>query len=409
MPAARDARDADHVNYELTIALRYLWTARKQLHTAFLSIISALGLAVGVGTLLVSLALLSGLQSRIKSRLISSSPHVLVEPVGDFAIIDPPATEAACRSVATRVEPYVSGYAWISNSRSQTGRPARIRSIDPATIEITESLNPGAVSEGSIIWMTRSAAAALRLKAGDAVVVVGPRTRLTPFGAAPVFRKFGDVRIVDSPPVHDAEAEVLLSFEDASAIFMTGGRPTAIALWIASVESVDEARATLEAALPDTAIKTWKEINRPLFLALRLEKLVMFATISLIVLVAALNLVCSLAMLVVEKRSRIGILRTLGATESSIRRIFLLVGLLIGVSGTIAGNLAGLGFSWIADRYRLVPLPGESFVLSHVPFAIELQDVVIVNLIAVVLSVIAAWYPASIASKLDPIAAIREE
>lgn len=397
------------MNYELTIALRYLWTARKQLHTAFLSIISALGLAVGVGTLLVSLALLSGLQSRIKSRLISSSPHVLVEPVGDYAISDAPAAEAACRAVATRVEPYVSGYAWISNARSETGRPARVRSIDTATVATAESLSADVPEGSSVVWLTRSSAAALRLAEGDAVVVVGPRTRLTPFGAAPVFRKFADVRIVDSPPEHDAQAEVLLSFDDAAAIFMTGGRPTAIALWIASVEAVDDARATLEAALPDTAIKTWKEINRPLFLALRLEKLVMFATISLIVLVAALNLVCSLAMLVVEKRSRIGILRTLGATESSIRRIFLLVGLMIGVGGTIAGNLAGLGFSWIADRYGLVPLPGDSFVASHVPFAIEPQDVVIVNAIAVILSIVAAWYPASIASKLDPIAAIREE
>ena len=397
------------MTYELTNALRYLWTARKQLHTAFLSIISALGLAVGVATLLISLALLSGLQSRIKSRLISSSPHVLVEPIGDYAIVDPQRAVTACSTVATRVEPYVSGFAWISNARSETGRPARVRSIDPSAVTTAETLNPNPPAGSDVIWLTRGSASALRLGEGDTVVVVGPRTRLTPFGAAPVFRKFADVRIVDAAPEHDADAEVLLSFDDASAVFMTGGRPTAIALWLASVETVDEARATLAAALPDTTIKTWKEINRPLFLALRLEKLVMFATISLIVLVAALNLICSLAMLVVEKRGRIGILRTLGATESSIRRIFLLVGLLIGLAGTIAGNAAGLGFSWLADRFGLVPLPGESFVVSHVPFAIELQDVVIVNAIAVVLSIVAAWYPASIASKLDPIAAIREE
>jgi len=397
------------VNYELAIALRYLWTARKQLHTAFLSIISALGLAVGVATLLISLALLSGLQERIKSRLISSSPHVLVEPVGDYAIDDREKAEAACARVAKRVDPYVSGLAWISNARSESGRPARLRSIDPSVVANAEALTPRAPAEGSVAWLTRSAAAALRLHEGDSIVVVGPRTRLTPFGPAPVFRRFTDVRIIDALPDYDGDAEVLLSFDDAAALFMTAGRPTAIALWVDSVERVDEVRVALEAAIPNVTVKTWKEINRPLFLALRLEKVVMFATISLIVLVAALNLICSLAMLVVEKRSRIGILRTLGATESSVRRIFLLVGLMIGISGTVAGNLVGLGFSWAADRWQLVPLPGDAFGASHIPFALELPDVLIVNAIAVVLSILAAWYPASIAAKLDPITAIREE
>ncbi|MBI2214149.1 MAG: ABC transporter permease [Acidobacteria bacterium] len=396
------------MNYELAIALRYLWTARKQLHTAFLSVISALGLAVGVATLLLSLALLSGLQLRIKSRLISSSPHVLVEPVGDYAIDDSAKAEEVCARVASRVEPYVSGLAWVSNARTESGRPVRVRSTDPAALASAELLTPSARG-GSVAWITRSAAAALRLRDGDRIVVVGPRTRLTPFGAAPVFRRFADIRIVDALPDHDGDAEVLLTFDDAAAIFMTAGRPTAIALWLDSVERVDAARLALEGSLASVSVKTWKEINRPLFLALRLEKVVMFATISLIVLVAALNLICSLAMLVVEKRSRIGILRTLGATESSIRRVFLFVGLLIGITGTLAGNVAGLGFSWLAERYHLVPLPGDSFGASNVPFAIELPDVLIVNAIAVTLSIIAAWYPASIASRLDPITAIREE
>src|SRR5207249_455118 len=116
---------------------------------------------------------------------------------------------------------------------------------------------------------------------------------------------------------------------------------------------------------PNVQVKTWKEINRPLFLALRLEKIVMFATISLIIFVAALNLVSSMSMLILEKRPAVGVLRTLGATERSILTIFLSVGLLIGISGTILGNLFGLGFAFLANRYHLVPLPSDIYFISY--------------------------------------------
>ncbi len=400
------------MNYELRIALRYIWTARKQLHTAFLSLISTLGLAVGVATLIVSLALLSGLQGKIKSRLQASTPHLLVEPAGSHTIDDVDSILTACRSVAKRVDPVVTGIAWASNERAETGRPARIRTIPSADMPPSEPLNETRAASpqpGGTVWMMRSTASALHLGGGDDLVLVGPRTRLTPFGPTPVWRRYRDIRLLDAPVASDQEAEILLTFDDASNLFMTAKKPTAIELWLDDVSRVDDVRATLAARIPSVEIKTWKDINRPLFLALRLEKVVMFATISLIVLVAALNLICSLAMLVVEKRSRVGILRTLGATESSIRRIFLSIGLIIGLGGTVLGNVMGIGASWIADHYGLIPLPGDSFMVSHVPFSIDLPDIIGVNVIAIILSAIATWYPARIASRLDPIAAIREE
>ena len=156
-------------------------------------------------------------------------------------------------------------------------------------------------------------------------------------------------------------------------------------------------------------MKTWKEINRPLFLALRLEKVVMFVTISLIIFVAALNLISSLSMLILEKRPGVGVLRTLGATENTILTIFLAVGLLIGITGTLFGNLVGLGFAWAANRYHLVPLPSDIYFISYLPFTVEADDVMGVNVVAVALSILATWYPARAASRLDPIVAIREE
>jgi lipoprotein-releasing system permease protein len=170
-----------------------------------------------------------------------------------------------------------------------------------------------------------------------------------------------------------------------------------------------DVQTALAAQFPKAQFKTWKEINRPLFLALRLEKIVMFASISLIIFVAALNLVSSLSMLILEKRPSVGVLRTLGATEKTILSLFMQLGLLIGIVGTLAGNAIGLGFSWAANRWQLVPLPADLYFISYLPFTLDVQDVVGVNLVAVLLSAIATWYPARIASRLDPIAAIKEE
>jgi len=173
--------------------------------------------------------------------------------------------------------------------------------------------------------------------------------------------------------------------------------------------SAESIQKVLADTFPNVQVKTWKEINRPLFLALRLEKVVMFATISLIIFVAALNLISSLSMLILEKRPGVGVLRTLGATERSILTIFLSVGLLIGISGTILGNLFGLAFAFLANRYHLVPLPSDIYFISYLPFMVEGDDVTAVNLVAIALSVLATWYPARAASRLDPIVAIREE
>jgi lipoprotein-releasing system permease protein len=400
------------MKYELVVALRYLWMARKRAHTAFLSIISTLGLGVGVATLLISLALLSGLQGQIKQRLMESSPHILIEPKGSHAIEAADRIVGSARGMGFRqVTPVVSGIAWAANREDGTGRPATVRSFDPAQPPAAETSFGRVWSLEGIerpIFMTRAYAAALGVTLGDEVTVVAPRTRLTPFGPVPVWKQYTVARLI-APPPGDRAQEVLLPFAEAANLFDTSGGPTSIEMYTDSIEEVDDHQSQLQSDFPGVLVKTWKEINRPLFLALRLEKIVMFATISLIIFVAALNLISSLSMLIVEKRPQVGVLRTLGATEGSILKLFLGVGLLIGVTGTILGNILGLGVSWAANRYGLVPLPSDIYFVSHVPFAIELPDVLGVNAIALVLSMLATLYPARVASRLDPIVAIKEE
>jgi lipoprotein-releasing system permease protein len=379
---------------ELRIARRYLWAARKQAHTAFLSLISMLGLAVGVATLLISLALLSGLQGQIKARLIASSPQILIEPAGKNTIDEAAVIEAAARKLGMNdIRASISGIAWGANQQERRGRPMRLRSASVAVP--SDSIN-----------LSRDSAAALGLNTGDTIAIVAPRTRLTPFGPVPIMKQYRIAHIL--PPATDERAsEATLDTSEMERLFGTNG-PTSIEMYGDAVDA-DAVQQKLAAEFPNVQVKTWKEINRPLFLALRLEKVVMFVTISLIIFVAALNLISSLSMLILEKRPGVGVLRTLGATEKTILVIFLAVGLLIGISGTLVGNAFGLGFAWAANHYHLVPLPSDIYFISYLPFTIETSDVTGVNIVAILLSVLATWYPARAASRLDPISAIREE
>src|SRR6266404_2072880 len=306
---------------ETRIARRYLWSARKRRHTAFLSSISMLGLAVGVATLLISLALMAGLQGQIKQRLIASSPQLLIEPAGAPSIDNADAISATA----------------------------------------------GELKSDSDIAVTRDFAAALSLDIDETVTVVAPRTRLTPFGPMPVWKKYRIARLLaftneERPSDDSLPADGILNLGETESLFGTGGKPTSIEMY-GREERAEEIQGQLAKQFPGVQVKTWKEINRPLFLALRLEKIVMFVTISLIIFVAALNLISSLSMLILEKRPGVGVLRTLGATERTILTIFLAVGLLIGISGTLVGNIFGLGFAWAANHYHLVPLPSDIYFI----------------------------------------------
>jgi len=371
-----------------------------------------LGLAVGVATLLISIALLSGLQGQIKSRLIQSSPQLLVEPAGSNTIAHADAIIAAARALGmSDIRPFISGIGYGATEDQQRHQPVRLRSFvhghEPRGDTASRNTRVPVAPNEPRIFVTRGLAASLSLDLGDRITIIAPRTRLTPFGPVPVWKKYRVTRLV-LPAGEESSVDAWIEQSEAASLFGTDGKPTAIEMY-GHADRAEEVQAALAKQFPGTQFKTWKEINRPLFLALRLEKVVMFATISLIIFVAALNLVSSLSMLILEKRPSVGVLRTLGASQGSILSLFMQVGLLIGLTGTFLGNVFGIGLAWAANRYHLIPLPPDIYFISYLPFVLDLEDVVGVNIIAIVLSVVGTWYPARIASRLDPIVAIREE
>src|SRR5947199_7819993 len=304
---------------ELRIARRYFWFARRRMHTAMLAVISMLGLAIGVFALIFSIALLSGFQEQIKDRLIASSPQLLIEPSGSVTLSGSAAIVTAVRRLGARdIRPTVAGIGWGANEEERRGRPMRIRS------------DAGTAIGDDDVEGTHDYAASLSLDRGETLVIVAPRTRLTPFGPMPVWRKYRIARL-RAAGTDEPAADAYLSLSESERLFGTNGQPTAIETW-GDADRAEPLQRALQGLFPSVQVKTWKEINRPLFLALRLEKVVMFATISLIIFVAALNLISSISMLVLEKRPSVGILRTLGASERSILLIFLEVGLLIGIT-----------------------------------------------------------------------------
>jgi lipoprotein-releasing system permease protein len=264
---------------------------------------------------------------------------------------------------------------------------------------------PGAEGGRPGLYISGALATRWDVKTGDVVAIVSPRPTLTPFGPQPRVRSLPLAGTFESGRTEDVERIALpvgvarpLAGNPSTFLEVTaGGLDEALAL-------VPGVRALLPAG---AALRTWEELNRPLFFALRLEKSVMFVAVSLIVLVAAMALVADLALVITSKRAELGMLATMGATPQRLRRAFLWLGLLLAGVGTTAGALLGCVVALILDRYRLVRLPGHIYFLDYLPFRLQLPDVAAVLAVTVVLAIVSALWVAQRVAKLSPVEAMR--
>ena len=405
--------------FELFVALRYLLARRKQAFISLISFISVLGVMVGVMALLIALALMTGLQGELRDRIVGSTAHIYVQKIGGEGLADVTREIATLEQMprVTGGAPVILGAGMLSSAR--TNAFVSIKGIDPElegrVTNVGRSMVTGQLSalepderEGPAgIVIGKELAAKLGASVGDQLELLTPEATLSPVGVMAIPRVLTVVGIFSLGLFEYDEGFGFVHLSTAQRLF-NKDRPDFIELRVDDLFAApDVAAAISDRPGGEYLAQDWADMNQSLFHALWLEKMAISITIGLIVMVAALNIVASLVLLVMEKSRDIAILKTMGSSAASIRRIFMLQGLVIGLVGTTAGAAAGYALIYVLDRYKLITVPLDVYQISHVPFVLEPLDFVIVVAAAVLICFVATIYPSRQASKLDPAQALR--
>ncbi|MGO8879646.1 MAG: lipoprotein-releasing ABC transporter permease subunit [Desulfomonilaceae bacterium] len=406
---------------ELWVGLRYIRAKRKQ---AFISVISAfgvLGVMLGVMTLIIVLGVMNGFERDLKDKILGTVSHLVVMNNSTRSIADWTQLMDRIKSLngINAVTPYIYGQAMLS-SRGRV-RGVIVRGIDPKSapqvISISKYLEKGSLQDlgttnkadnGVIIGKELATANALRV--GDTVQLISPQGKRTPIGAIPRVQNFRVVGIFKSGMYEFDSNLVYMGLAEAQQFFEMGSGVSGIEVNLKNIYDAPKIASRIESTLgPPYWTRTWRDMYRNLFSALKLEKIAMFIILTFIVLVAAFNIIISLIMLVIEKSRDIAILKSLGATSDRIMRIFVAQGMIVGSAGTLLGAAAGLMGGALLAKYPFIELPEEIYTISTLPIAIYPWDVVIICVVALTICFLATLYPAYRAARLEPAEALRYE
>jgi lipoprotein-releasing system permease protein len=407
------------MSFELFIALRYLLARRKQAFISLISLISTIGVAVGVMALIIALALMTGLQGELRDRILGSTAHVYVWKSGGIA--DYRAEVARLRAIegVAGAGPAILGKALISTNQADAF--ISLKGVDPAleasVTDIQRAMQRGTIEgltatseeESPGILIGRNLAEQLGVDVGDSATVLTPQGTLSPMGMMPRTRR---VRIAGVYALGLYEFDAGYGFVSLPFAERLLGKaaPDLIELRVEDIDAAPRISERIPRELgSDYVSQDWADMNQALFSALWLEKMAISITIGLIVLVAALNIVASLILLVMEKSRDIAILKTMGASSKRVMTIFMVQGLIIGIVGTVIGAACGLALCYVFDRHRLIQIPMDVYQISYVPFVVEPFDFAVVVASAVVICFLATIYPSRQASRLDPVQGLRFE
>jgi len=385
------------MSFEAFVAFRYLAASRKTAHVALISTISVLGLAVGVAALVISLSLLSGFQDRIREQMARTTAHLTVLPERGAVLPDPDRVRRAlaAETGVVSVGPVVEGRGWLS-SAGGSAFPVRFRNA-PAG-----SLPPAEEGEAPPARIAAAVSIRIGIATGEAARLTSSRTRLSPIGPIPISIPIRAVSVARRGALEKGP-EVELPEDTARLLAgqLSGAR--AFEATLRDPSAAERAAADVARRLPPGCrVVTWRQRNAPLSFALRLERLVIFATVALVIVVAALNILSNVALLVVEKKRDLGVFSALGAEPRALARIYRILGMAIGAIGTAGGVAVGVAASILLDRLHAVPLPPDVYLFTHVPFAVHPRDVLLVALFALATAAAAAALPARAAARIGP-------
>ncbi len=416
------------IPYELLIGWRYTRAGRTTRRNGFISFISGvsmLGIALGVAALIIVLSVMNGFQKEVRDRMLGVVSHIEVYSANGSSLPDVARTvaEAKAHPQVLGAAPFIAAQALLARGEDMKG--VMVRGIDPAQegqvsdlatraqATVLERLEPGVFG----VVLGSELARAMGVRAGDKVTLVAPAGQVTPAGVVPRLKQMTVVGTFDSGHYEYDSTLALVHWEDAAKIFRLEG-PSGMRLKLRDLHQARAVADELGRSLSgDLYIRDWTRQNRTWFAAVQVEKRMMFIILTLIVAVAAFNLVSTLVMTVTDKRADIAILRTLGASPGSIMGIFMVQGAMVGVIGTLAGLALGLGVAFNIDV--IVPaleqllgatfLPQDIYLISRMPSDPQQADIVPVAIIALVLAFVATLYPSWRASQVNPAEALRYE
>ncbi len=418
------------MSFELFVGLRYLRAKQRQAFISINALISITGVMLGVMAMMVVLAVMTGFSTDIKSKILGMNAHIRVMSrsgdVGLYAEIikmieGVDGVEAAAPFIHSQVMfrrgPCVSGGILKGIDPLLSGRVLNLKeTIVAGNIEAIQEGNTERTDIGSAappgIILGKELAKLLMANVGEDLYVISPLSgSLTPIGGwVPRMKKFKVVGLFDSGMYDYDVSFACVSIESAQQLLKLKESVSGIEVRVDNIYHVNRiSEAILKSLGPSYLAQDWMQMNKNFFSALKLEKVVMFIILVLIVLVAAFNIVSTLIMMVMDKRKEIAILKSMGASAKSIMKIFMLDGLIIGVVGTISGLLGGFFLCYLLKRYEFVKLPSDVYYVATLPVRVQVLDVTVIALSAIAISFLATLYPSYQASKLDPAAAIRYE
>jgi lipoprotein-releasing system permease protein len=410
--------------FEWLVAMRYLRARRAEGFISVIAGFSLLGIALGVATLIVVLSVMNGFRAELLGRILGLNGHILVQgvaaPLEDY---DDLSARIAAVGGVVRASPIIEGQVMATSQRFASG--ALVRGMRPADMMSHEVLADGIIA-GSLesldprndIVVGRRLANRLGVGLGDPVTLISPQGTSTPVGTVPRSRTYRMAAIFDVGMFEYDSTFIFMPLEAAQIYFRQRNSVTAVEVILDDPDAVNQARETL---FPFTSgrerLTDWQQVNSSYFNALQVERNVMFLILTLIILVAAFNIISSLIMLVKDKGRDIAILRTMGATRGSVMRIFFLAGASIGIVGTLSGLALGVAFAdniatlqrWLEGLTGTNLFAAEVYFLSQLPAEIDWSEVTAVVLMGLGLSLLATIYPSWRAARLDPVEALRYE